>query len=700
MKRKTTKVITTSLALLVLLSTSIRSIPAKAEESVKNNKYITSIKSVIPEVTKQNISNATVATKTLIAKEVDVVAIKKVNQDELVKQVEASQLGNVALDKSKQEEFSKLAQIAANKAKQEEINRIAVSVENVQEPNPATIEEDGITKEEADLAKIEADRLAQLEVDRLAEIEATRLAQLETARLETIRRNQTVIGAKLSKYLISEANVTSTLNRAVALHGGNTSNTCVYFSSEAMRRIGVPVPLATCNTGQYTNYLRAHAWVTSYNIKELTPGNICFTTNNWLGYPTHTFVFMGWVTEGEYTLAYVADNQGKSVHVRNMGATYATDAFVFFMHTPIAPAKIAASSSGYNSININWSAVAGASMYGIYRATSSAGPYTLISTPRVARYSNTGLTTNKIYYYKVRSYRIIGKVKLSSFLSDTIFSKPIPSTPTSVKGASSSYNSINTSWNTVTGATGYEVYRSAENEDLYTLISDTTAKSYNDTGLTTNSIYYYKIRAYRMAGTTKMGSDFSEPISSIPIPSSPTSVKGGSSSCNSINTSWNAVTGANGYEVFRSTSSNNSYALILNTTDTSFNDTGLTINTNYYYKIRAYMMVGTLKVYGNCSYVTNSKPVPSGATNVKAIRTSSKSIRLAWSAVEGANGYEIYKATSSSGTYSLLRGVSYTYYTNSSLTTGKTYYYKIRSYLTVGKTRVYGNWSEVVHAKA
>jgi hypothetical protein len=41
---------------------------------------------------------------------------------------------------------------------------------------------------------------------------------------------------------------------------------------------------------------------------------------------------MGWVSSGNYTLAYVADNQGNNVHVRNMGATYSTDAFAFFMH--------------------------------------------------------------------------------------------------------------------------------------------------------------------------------------------------------------------------------------------------------------------------------------------------------------------------------------------------------------------------------
>ena len=110
-------------------------------------------------------------------------------------------------------------------------------------------------------------------------------------------------------------------------------------------------------------------------------------------------------------------------------------------------------------------------------------------------------------------------------------------------------------------------------------------------------------------------------------------------------------------------------------------------------------MVGTVKVYGSFSSVISSRPLTAIPTNVKAVRISSRSIKLTWSGVTGASGYEIYRATSGTGSYSLLTRTTYKYYTNSSLITGRTYYYKMRSYRTVGKTRVYGNWSAVVHAK-
>lgn len=577
---------------------------------------------------------------------------------------------------SNQTNANELAQIAATKAKQEEINSIAAK-------KPAASNQGVIKKS----FKMSAE----------SEIAPYNLAT-QTAKLSALGLTQTAIGVKLSTYLNSSTNIVSTLNRAIALHSGDSANNCVYFSSEAMRRIGRGVPLSMCNTLDYINYLRSNAWVSSTNIKDLTPGSICFTVSNGQGYPTHTFLFMGWVTDGDYTLAYVADNQGTSVHQRNMGSTYATDAFASFMHTPTPPTKVTVASSGYNSNKLNWSAVAGETGYEIYRATSSTGAYSLLARTTSLNYNNTGLTTNKPYYYKVRTYKIVGSLNLHSSFSDVDISRPIPSLPTSFKAASSSYTSVNTNWSTVVGANGYEVYGATSSDGVYTLLSSALGNNYNQTGLTTNSTYYYKIRDFRIVGTVKVYSNYSDPISAIVIPASPI-LKATSSSVNSISTSWSAIPLATGYEVYKATSSNGSYALLLDTTGISCEDTGLTINTNYYYKVRAYMMIGTSKVYGNCSYVISSRPVPQAPTNIRAVKTSSSSIRLAWGTSVGATAYELYRSTSSTGTYTFVSSMSSTYYTNSHLTSGKTYYYKIRPYITSSKTRVYGNWSVIIPAK-
>lgn len=401
-----------------------------------------------------------------------------------------------------QSQASKAAEISASIAKQEEIHRIVV--QKGYTPKQSTILQ-AASEKKMKVANIIADTD---EVKAAKAAEAARIAIL-------LRYNQTTNCVKLSSYLTSAVNISSVLNRAVALHGGDSRNTCVYFSSEVMRRIGVAVPKATCNTREYLNYLSAHAFVSTYNIKTLTPGSICFTTSIG-GYPTHTFVFMGWVASGNYTMAYVADNQGKAVHVRNMGATVETDAFAFYMSTPTPPTKIAASTS-YASVNVSWSVVNGASGYAVYRATSKVGPFVSISEPKVARCNDTGLIANTTYYYRTRAYRYAGNVKVYSGYSDTVSAKPILAVPISVKAVSLSKNAINVSWNTVNGASGYVVYKATSMSGTFAAISAPKVAKYNDTRLLANTTYYYRIRTYRTVGKIKVYSGYSNTVSAKPI---------------------------------------------------------------------------------------------------------------------------------------------------------------------------------------
>jgi fibronectin type 3 domain-containing protein len=365
-----------------------------------------------------------------------------------------------------------------------------------------------------------------------------------------------------------------------------------------------------------------------------------------------------------------------------------------------APANMQAVPNSYNSVKASWTAVSGMSGYEIYRSTSSTGTFTKIATTTSTSYIDTSLSAGTAYYYKVRAYKTGTQTTYSNF-SSVVSAKPVIAAPSSVKAASSSYNSIITSWAAVSGANGYEVYRAASGTGAYSLAGSTTSTSFNNGVLTTNNQYYYKIRAYRNVGSTKVYSNYSAVVSAKPILAAPTSAKAVSSSYNSIRTSWMAVSGASGYEVYRATSSTGTYSLVGSTasTSTSFNNGALTTNKTFYYKIRAYRTIGITKVYSNYSAIVNAKPIPPVPANFKASRLSSTSIKLTWSSVTGANGYEIYRSTTSAGTYSLLKGTTSLYYTNSSLATGRTYYYKLRAYRTVGTTKVYSGWTTIISAK-
>ncbi len=277
-----------------------------------------------------------------------------------------------------------------------------------------------------------------------------------------------------------------------------------------------------------------------------------------------------------------------------------------------------------------------------------------------------------------------------------------------VSAKSAGYNSIRLSWGAVTGASGYMIYRATSAGRTYTAIKNITSGAtltYTNGSLTTNTTYYYKILAYKLVEAQRVYGAASTIVSAKPLPAVPGSFKAASAGSNSIKLSWSAVAGASGYMIYRATSSGGTYTAIKNITSgttLTYTNSSLTTNTTYYYKIFAYKMVGSSRIYGAASTIVSAKPLPAVPGSFKAASAGSNSIKLSWSAVAGASGYMIYRATSSGGTYTAIKnitsGATLTY-TNSGLKAKTTYYYKIRAYRTVGGNRIYGNYSGIVFLK-
>lgn len=162
---------------------------------------------------------------------------------------------------------------------------------------------------------------------------------------------------------------------------------------------------------------------------------------------------------------------------------------------------------------------------------------------------------------------------------------------------------------------------------------------------------------------------------------------------------WAAVPGAAGYEIYRAASATGAYTKITTVTATSYTNTGLTSGTLYYYKVRVKCAAGPAATYGSYSGIKYAKPVPTAPANAKAVKTTSTSIKISWSAVAGATKYEVWRCTTSAGTYQLLTATASLSFTNTGLTSGKYYYYKIRAYRLVSGVKIYGPYCSCVNAK-
>lgn len=153
-------------------------------------------------------------------------------------------------------------------------------------------------------------------------------------------RNQSSLQVNLYNYLMNEDNRQSVWARAIELHGGDTSNNCAYFASEALRRAGLTsLPEYVANTVQLTQTLLSYGWKICNDLSKLLPGDICFTTSYGSG-PTHTYTFMKWVDPDYHEYGYICDNQGDEYdgspfHRRNINfATATKDALSYFMYLP------------------------------------------------------------------------------------------------------------------------------------------------------------------------------------------------------------------------------------------------------------------------------------------------------------------------------------------------------------------------------
>ncbi|MGB7594080.1 MAG: fibronectin type III domain-containing protein, partial [Erysipelotrichaceae bacterium] len=363
------------------------------------------------------------------------------------------------------------------------------------------------------------------------------------------------------------------------------------------------------------------------------------------------------------------------------------------MTTPV----VSAYSSGYDRVTLSWDRVDGAWGYEIYQSTSSVGPFTLVATTTTASYVKTGLATNTAYYYKVRAYLLSGPSKFYSAYSIVIASRPVPAAPI-VTAASAAYNSVKVSWPVVLGASGYEVSYTRTDGGVFTVLPTTLATSSTVSGLATNQLAYFKVRAYRLVGTTKIFGASSTIVSAKPIPSTPV-LTVASNGYNSLRISWPAVSGADGYELSNRNTTTGINELLMDGFAASYIHTGLISGVNQSYQVIAYTIVDGIKVYSKTSVIVTNKPIPNLLGSFKAVNAGYNSIKLTFTSVEGANGIEIYRSTTSAGVYTLLTTTTSIEYLNSGLVFNATYYYKARAYTLVNSVKVYGNYTVVVAAK-
>ena len=119
-------------------------------------------------------------------------------------------------------------------------------------------------------------------------------------------------------------------------------------------------------------------------------------------------------------------------------------------------------SASYDKLRLSWEPLSGVDGYQIYRATAKSGKYAKIATVKgasSATYTDTGRTCGTRYYYKLRAYKKIDGKTVSSKYSTILsaYAKPAKVKVTDAYAPDAATTSIAVSFTTVRGATDYEV---------------------------------------------------------------------------------------------------------------------------------------------------------------------------------------------------------------------------------------------------
>ena len=246
--------------------------------------------------------------------------------------------------------------------------------------------------------------------------------------------------------------------------------------------------------------------------------------------------------------------------------------------TPAAPSVSITTSKG--KPKLTWKAVKGADNYYIYRSTDGKN-FKYYNETDEAGYTNYSTNIGTTYYYKVRAVKTIDG---NDHKSDFSAVRSIQCRPAAVNlSISRSYGKPKLTWDAVADADKYWIYRSTDGKN-FKYYDTTTKTSYINSGAAFNTIYCYKVNAVKVVNGRNVVSGSGSAKSVITALAKPSvSI---TTSDGKPYISWDAVDGATGYYVFRSTDGKN-YSVLGYTTRTNYTNTASNAGTTYYYKVKA-----------------------------------------------------------------------------------------------------------------
>ena len=267
-----------------------------------------------------------------------------------------------------------------------------------------------------------------------------------------------------------------------------------------------------------------------------------------------------------------------------------------------------------------------------------------------------------------------------------------------------SADSVTLTWSPVSGnGIHYIVFTYDAKTKKYNGIASTTRTTYTAAKLQRNMSYTFAVQAYTRSSSGKrywgkLSSDLTvktgEPIR-LGKPTI-TAVKGGRGT---ITVEWSRVKNAEKYRVYRREKTEKSYIRLIDTASLQFVDKTVTPGKVYSYRVRAFSQSGG-NVYGDNSDLKAGGTEYPANTVIQKLTSSEKTVKLTWSTVVGASGYQVYRSlTGEKGSFEKIAETTDTFCQDKTAKRNTTYYYSVRVFRKAGGRTYYSGFSNVKSGK-
>ena len=233
---------------------------------------------------------------------------------------------------------------------------------------------------------------------------------------------------------------------------------------------------------------------------------------------------------------------------------------------------------------------------------------------RVAKITNNSTTTFRkaglkagtVYKFRVKAYKMYDITAAYSEYSAELAARTNPSVIKGAKLGGRAADALRINWAKNASADGYIVEMYQGNKWVRVAkITNNNTTTFRKAGLKASNVYKFRVRAYKMSGSTALYGNYSATVTARTNPSIMKGVKIGGKAKDALRVNWTKNASAQGYivEMYKGGKWVR-VAKITNGNTTTFRKAGLAKNTAYKFRVKAYYMSGKTALYGNYGSVS------------------------------------------------------------------------------------------------